>query len=89
MSQVRAAKSSGDSKETIQELVKELLKLKADYKTLTGQDAPAPQQQSCECLWFVSFMGSIQGIIICLKVLYFPQEIEISDFWNLYLNFLC
>ncbi|XP_063690578.1 bifunctional glutamate/proline--tRNA ligase-like isoform X2 [Bolinopsis microptera] len=45
---VRAAKGSGASKDEVQGLVKELLKLKTDYKTLTGNDPPgaAPQQSS-------------------------------------------
>lgn len=44
---VRSAKGSGASKDEIQSLVNDLLKLKADYKTLTGNDPPgAPQQSS-------------------------------------------
>lgn len=43
---VRAAKTSGASKDEVQGLVQELLKLKTDYKTLTGEDPPGAPQQS-------------------------------------------
>ena len=46
--QVRSAKGSGASKDEIQSLVNDLLKLKADYKTLTGNDPPGAPQQSCK-----------------------------------------
>ena len=45
---MRSAKGSGASKDEIQSLVNDLLKLKADYKNLTGKDPPgSAPQQSC------------------------------------------
>ena len=69
---MRAAKGSGASKDEVQGLVKELLKLKTDYKTLTGNDPPgAAPQQSCkyifqsECFHLVLLASSI-----LMKILY-------------------
>ena len=46
--QVRAAKGSGASKEEIGIMVAELLKLKTDYKTLTGKDPVQSTPQQCK-----------------------------------------
>ena len=54
--QVRSAKGSGASKDEIQSLVNDLLKLKADYKTLTGNDPPGAPQQSCKLGEHISFL---------------------------------
>ena len=76
--QVRVAKGSGVGKDEVKSLVDELLKLKADYKTLTGADAPqsAPAKQQNK--------QQQQGIVNTIQTVHRnpPLQIKSTSFYN-------